>query len=143
MNVWSEKSLKKLNTCEKDLITLANEVLKIHDCSVKQGHRTKEEQDEYFNHGTSKVEWPNSKHNSLPSKAIDLAPYKKGDSPYDMENVLFFAGIVIAVADRLYRNGLMTHKVRWGGNWSTKADDKFAFDEKNGFFDGIHFELKD
>lgn len=140
MNKWSNKSLTKLKTCHQDLITLANEVLKIHDCSVFEGHRTKEKQDEYFNNGTSRVKFPNSKHNKQPSMAIDLAPYKPGADPYDMENVLFFAGIVVAVADRLYRSGLMTHKLRWGGNWSTKADHPFAFDT-NRFFDGIHFEL--
>jgi hypothetical protein len=76
--------------------------------------------------------------------AIDLAPYKPNMDPYDMENVLYFAGIVMATAARLYAAGLMTHKLRWGGTWSSKADYPFVFDNPNrNFFDGIHFELED
>lgn len=140
MNKWSQKSKDKLNTCHPDLILIANEVLRVHDCSVFEGHRTQEKQDEYYNNGTSKVKYPNGKHNSIPSMAIDLAPYKKGADPYDMENVLYFAGIVMSTAANLYRQGLITHKLKWGGSWSTQLDATFAFD-RGGFFDGIHFEL--
>lgn len=144
---WSSKSRARLDTCHHDLQTLANAVLEIHDCSVFEGYRDEETQNKYFNAGTSKVQFPNGKHNVQPSMAIDLAPYKAGMDPYDMENVLYFAGIVMAVAASLYADGRMTHKLRWGGNWSTKADAAFAFDVtkpngRKGFFDGIHFELR-
>ena len=143
MASWSEKSKKKLDTCHPDLIAIANEVLSIHDCSVFEGYRDQETQDRYYANGTSKVKYPMGKHNKTPSMAIDLAPYKSGDDPYDMENVLYFSGIVMAVADQLYKEGRITHKLRWGGNWSSKADSKFAFDKQpKGFFDGIHFELE-
>lgn len=141
-NKWSEKSKKKLDTCHPDLIMIANEVLKIHDCSVFEGYRDEETQNRYYEKGTSRVKYPMGKHNKNPSMAIDLAPYKKGADPYDMENVLYFAGVVMAVSANLYRQGLITHKLRWGGTWSTKADYPFVFDNPNrSFFDGIHFEL--
>ena len=138
---WSVKSRAKLDTCHKDIQRIANEVLKIHDCSVFEGFRDEETQNKYFRNKTSKVKFPNGKHNVLPSMAIDLAPYKRGDDPYDMENVLFFAGIVVGIANKLYMEGKINHFLRWGGTWSIVPDDKFAFDKENGFFDGIHFEL--
>lgn len=148
MAKWSSKSQAKLDTCHIDIQRIANEVLKIHDCSVFEGFRDEETQNKYYRNKTSKVMFPNGKHNVLPSMAIDLAPYKRGDDPYDMENVLFFAGIVNTVAYRLYVDGKISHQLKWGGNWSTEADTPFAFDVtkpngKKGFFDGIHFELVD
>jgi len=140
MRKWSTKSKSKLDTCHPDLILIANEVLKIHDCSVFEGHRGEEKQNKYYDAGTSSVRFPNGKHNVMPSKAIDLAPYKRGDNPYDMENVLFFAGVVMAIAHKLYEEGKISHKLKWGGSWRVEADAVFAFD-RNGFYDGIHFEL--
>lgn len=142
MNKWSKTSKKRLDTCHPDLIVLANRVLQIHDCTVVAGFRDKKTQDKYFKDGTSKVKWPKGKHNKNPSQAIDLGPYKKGASLYDMENVLYFAGIVMATADMLYSYGKMEHKLKWGGTWSAKADYPFTFDNpRRSFFDGIHFEL--
>lgn len=139
-NSWGAKSKEQYNTAHRDLQLIADTVLAIHDCSFMQGHRDEKTQNTYFQNKTSSVKWPNSKHNSLPSMAMDLAPYIKGENPYDMERVLFFAGIVIAVADMLYKQGKITHKLKWGGSWSTEANATFAFD-RNGFYDGIHFEL--
>jgi peptidoglycan L-alanyl-D-glutamate endopeptidase CwlK len=139
-NAWGRKSKEQYDTAHPDLQLIADTVLQIHDCSFKQGHRDQATQDKYFNNGTSKVKWPNGKHNKTPSQAMDLAPYIKGENPYDMERVLFFAGIVMAVADMLYSQGKISHKLKWGGSWRTEANAVFAFD-RNGFFDGIHFEL--
>jgi peptidoglycan L-alanyl-D-glutamate endopeptidase CwlK len=142
MNKWSERSKKRLNQCHPDLIKIANTVLSIHDCTVIEGHRGEKRQNEYYKNGTSKVKFPNGKHNKKPSMAIDLAPYKYGMDYYDMENVLYFAGIVMAVAEMLHARGDTEHELRWGGTWSTRADHPFVFDNpKRSFFDGIHFEL--
>ena len=45
------------------------------DFSVICVHRGKDEQDEAFSGGVSTKEWPNSRHNKIPSSAMDLAPY--------------------------------------------------------------------
>jgi peptidoglycan L-alanyl-D-glutamate endopeptidase CwlK len=47
-----------------------------------------------------------------------------------------FAGYVVGIADRLYEQGLMTKKVRWGGDW-----DKDWEASDNTFDDFPHFEL--
>lgn len=146
MNKWGKRSLLHYKTLHPDLQLFADEVLKIHDCSIFQGFRDEETQNKYFENGTSHVIWPNSKHNRNPSLAIDLAPYIPNEDPYDMERVLYFAGICRTVADQLYRDNLIAHEIIWGGTWSTKADAKFMFDVikpngRKGFFDGIHWEL--
>ncbi len=107
---------------------------------TEKGTDLKETQNKYFKNGTSRVKFPNSKHNQMPSMAIDLAPYIKGGDPYDFERSLFLAGIVRGVADRLYQQGLMAHRLKWGGSWDNLANATFAFDRK-GFYDGIHHEL--
>ena len=75
MAEFSQKSLARLGTCHGDLQRLFMEVVKTHDCSVLCGHRGKDEQDEAYALGHSKAQWPDSKHNSLPSHAVDVAPW--------------------------------------------------------------------
>lgn len=143
MRSWSERSRKRLESCHTELQLLANEVLQIHDCSVITGHRGKEDQNRMYAEGKSKLKWPNGKHNSYPSMAIDLAPYVDGVEPWDLKYSLYFAGIVLGVADILYKQDMMQHNVRWGGNWSVIRDGKAgARTFKNTpFYDGLHFEL--
>jgi hypothetical protein len=45
------------------------------DFKILCGHREEKEQNEAFNKGNSKLKWPQSKHNSLPSLAVDIAPF--------------------------------------------------------------------
>jgi peptidoglycan L-alanyl-D-glutamate endopeptidase CwlK len=47
-----------------------------------------------------------------------------------------FAGWVMCVAMRLFEKGKITHKLRWGGDWSMDW-----YTEDQSFFDGVHFEL--
>ena len=67
--------MAKLRTCDYRLQMLFEEVVKHYDCTILQGHRDKATQDAYFEAKKSKVKWPNSKHNSNPSLAVDVAPY--------------------------------------------------------------------
>lgn len=137
MNKFSKKSKKRLATCHEDLQTLANAVIQVHDCTVVCGYRDEQAQNEAYYKGASKLKFPDGKHNRMPSIAIDLGPYLAGHKIlYDREQVLHFAGIVLGIADQLYRNGKMAHKIRWGGDWD--SDNNF---KEHSFFDGIHFEL--
>jgi peptidoglycan L-alanyl-D-glutamate endopeptidase CwlK len=83
-------SRARLLTCHPDLIrfvsALADDVDAglvpgVSDISVACGHRNKADQDREFAEGDSKLEWPKSKHNSLPSRAVDvwLYPVSWGD----------------------------------------------------------------
>lgn len=134
MPSFSKTSVERLNTCDQRLVTLFNEVVKHYDCTILCGVRSKEEQDEAFRTGKSKLKWPNSKHNVLKpdqkSKAVDVAPY-----PIDWNNkdaFYHFAGFVRAIAAQ---QGI---KIRWGGDW----DGDFNLKNQT-FFDLPHFELVD
>lgn len=130
MAQFSQKSLYRLNTSHKDLQRLFLEVIKHYDCSVLCGFRPELEQNEAYRTGMSKLKWPNSKHNSNPSRAIDVAPYPINWK--DREGFVHFAGFVKGIASQ------MGIKIRWGGDFN--GDLNFKNDL---LFDGPHFELVD
>jgi peptidoglycan L-alanyl-D-glutamate endopeptidase CwlK len=71
----SKRSLNNLSQCHPDLQKIAHEAIKEFDFVVICGHRGEKAQNEAFAKGTSKVRWPNSKHNKTPSLAFDACPY--------------------------------------------------------------------
>lgn len=73
--------------------------------------------------------------------AIDIMPYKGKSNAFsgkikDNARFYFMAGIVFAITEELYEQNLITHKIRWGGDW----DSNTLFDD-NSFDDLPHFEL--
>ncbi len=72
---FSGRSLEKLNTCDLSLQLLFLSVVQSFDCTVVCGYRKKHAQNKAFKQGFSGVEYPNSKHNTIPSSAIDVYPY--------------------------------------------------------------------
>lgn len=109
MYEFSKSSKEKLATCHPKLQLIANEVAKEANCTVLCGYRTKEEQDEVFRSGKSKVKWPKGRHNTLPSRAMDLVPFPV--KWLDEKSFIAFSNIVKTVAARL---GI---KIVWGGDW--------------------------
>lgn len=128
MAKFSKRSKEKLNTCDIRLQRLFSKVVKHFDCTILQGHRGEEEQQEYFETGRSKLQFPESKHNKTPSLAADVAPYPINWK--DKERFYYFAGFVKAMAIE------MKMKIRWGGDW----DSDTMIDDQT-FFDLPHFEL--
>ena len=129
MPKFSKTSKDRLITCEEELQTLFNEVVKYFDCSVLVGYRGRNEQDTAYESGHSKVKWPNGKHNQKPSVAVDVAPYPIDWD--DRERFIYFGGFVKGCA---FRMGI---PLRWGGDWD---NDTQLTDNK--FDDLVHFELK-
>lgn len=128
MPQFSKASLGKLSTCHLDLQRLMHAVIKRTDITILCGHRGEKEQNEAFRKGNSKLKFPKSKHNSRPSRAVDIAPH-----PIDWNNHQRFrdaAKIVLEEAKKL------NISVRWGGDWD---GDGQTSDEK--FVDMPHFEL--
>ena len=134
-NKYSILSLARLKECHRDLQVVFTEVLPYFDHSIICGHRGEQEQDTAFESGFSKVKYPNSKHNSYPSMAMDAVPYPIDWN--DTNRMIFFAGFVIATAKRLKKEGLITHEIRWGGDWDRDTELR-----DNRFQDFPHFELK-
>jgi len=98
-------SRRELGTCHPKLQMLIQEVdkrlVKRHllDLSVICGHRGEADQEKAFANGKSTKHWPDSKHNELPSCAVDVAPYPIDWS--DRERFGILAGYILAVADDL------------------------------------------
>lgn len=133
MPKFSRKSKDKLDTCHTDLQRLFSEVVKTYDCTIIQGHRTLEEQEELYRQGLSQLKGGKSKHNKNPSYAVDVAPYHKQNPNIDWNctgNFYLFAGYVLGMAQK------MNIKIRWGGSWDGSNDIR-----KNKFNDLVHFEL--
>lgn len=128
MNKFSNQSLIRLDSADERLQVIFTKVLHIIDCTIIEGHRDKELQNEYFRTGKSKVEYPNGKHNEIPSMAVDVAPYPINWN--DKKRFYYFAGIVKAVAFE------MGYKLRWGGDWDNDND----LNDQT-FMDLVHFEL--
>jgi hypothetical protein len=117
------------------------------DWLILCGWRNQQDQHAAFLAGTSKVDWPNSKHNKtrikldkfyeehtekilLPaSLAVDLSPYPY-DAGKDRERLYIVAGYAMALADRL------GYKIRIGADWD---GDLQTIDQK--LHDPWHFEL--
>jgi len=130
MNKWGSGSLRALASADPRWRVVADTVLQIKDHSVIQGHRGQEEQDEYFRTERSKVQWPNSKHNTFPSLAIDVQPYPRPWKESDLrEELCYLAGLYVGVGATLALN------IRWGGTWSGSMSE-------NKFDDLFHLELR-
>jgi len=131
---YSSTSQERLATCHPDLREIFAEVIQHFDNTIIEGHRSRERQNRLQREGKSQVRWPNSKHNSYPSMAVDAIPYPIDWN--DRERMTLFAGYVIGVADQLFDLGRINHRVRWGGDWSMDTEVK-----DNRFDDLVHFEI--
>jgi peptidoglycan L-alanyl-D-glutamate endopeptidase CwlK len=125
---YSNRSATKLAECDERIQKVFNTVIETVDNTILVGHRNESDQEEMYDQGKSQVQWPDSKHNSSPSKAVDVAPYPIDWE--DRERFTLFAGYVLGVAEN------MGIKLRWGGDWD--RDFKTA---DNSFDDLVHFEL--
>jgi peptidoglycan L-alanyl-D-glutamate endopeptidase CwlK len=134
MPSFGKSSRARLDTCDPRIVEIFEEVIKHIDCSILEGRRDKDTQNELFRQGKSKLQWPDSKHNVVDpsdlSKAIDCVPYPIDWN--DWNRFYHFCGLVQAVA-------LMKgYKLRSGLDW----DQDYDFSDQS-FNDAPHFELVD
>lgn len=122
----SNTSKKRLSTCDEKIQKVIKEAIKTSpiDFGVSEGHRTLEKQQAYYRDGKSTLNGidKKSRHQSMPSEAIDLYAYDKG-AKWDEKSLTLLAGHILGTANRLGVD------LVWGGNWKT-------------FKDMPHFELK-
>lgn len=127
---YSKTSRARLYTCHPKIIKLFESLAEDYNITIVCGHRTEEEQNEAYANEKSQVKWPNGKHNTFPSRAIDAMLYPLMWE--DTGRCHMFAGVVLERARAL---GI---KIRWGGDWDS---DWTATDER--FRDLVHFELEE
>jgi peptidoglycan L-alanyl-D-glutamate endopeptidase CwlK len=132
MPKFGRKSNINLNSAHPELQRLFREIVKTYDCSVLWGHRTEQQQNEMYLAipPVTKVQWPDSKHNAVPSLAVDVAPWIDGSVSFEPRQCYHFAGYVQATADRL---GI---SITCGADWDR---DNNVNDQT--FRDIIHFQL--
>ena len=111
---FGKRSQERLNTCHNDLQKICNEAIKIYDFTIICGHRGEEAQNEAYNTGASNAKFGQSKHNKVPSEAIDVAPYPIDWN--DTERFARLAGIIQAVA---FEENI---PIRWGGDFKNLKD---------------------
>lgn len=130
MYKFGKTSKKNLDTLCLPLQHILNMAIRTYDFSILEGHRDKEKQDRYFKEGKSKLKFPDSKHNSLPSHAVDIAPYPIDWN--DRERFVYLAGIIKGIGHALGYN------IRWGGDFNMNNDLK-----DQSFNDLPHFEIRE
>ena len=139
MSSYGITSTGRLKTCHDDLKLIFNTVAERYNNTVICGHRNEPAQTIAFDMGLSQLKFPNSKHNVFPSMAIDAGPYFPELRNLDWKDhkaFAYFAGYVKRVAEDLLERKLITHRLRWGGDWD---GDGRTLDET--FLDLVHFEL--
>ena len=129
---WSRRSRERLATCDPDLILLFEEALSDPMCpsdmTVVCGHRGKAEQNAAYARGASKLRYPKSRHNSMPSMAVDVAPYIDGGISWSWPHYYPLAGHIKRVWSRLKDEGRVSGALVWGGDWTR-------------FKDGAHWQI--
>lgn len=130
---FGKTSQMKLYTVHPDLEIIMGDALDtgIMDFSIIEGHRRQVEQNKYYDLGKSRVKFPDGKHNKIPSKAVDAAPFINGKVSWNRLHCCVLAGIILACAAK---RGI---KLRWGGNWDMDGEPITDQD----FQDLVHFEL--
>ena len=121
---WSARSAGRLATCHPVLIALMDAAIETSPCdmTITCGHRTKREQDEVFNNGRSKVQWPNSKHNKMPALAVDVVPYVNGGPSWDWPYIHPLADHIKSVWAALPAEMTDGWRLEWGGDWRSFRD---------------------
>jgi len=122
---FGKRSKERLKGVDERLVNVANELVKIMDCTVLEGLRTKERQSKLIAEGKSKTKY--SKH--IEGKAIDIAPYPIDWE--DRERFHYMGGMARGIGHAL---GVT---VRWGGDWDSDGEIK-----DNNFDDLVHIELR-
>jgi len=154
MPAFSENSKSKLATADARLQLVMNKAIEFYDFSVVCGTRSKEAQDVAFSSGVSKVRYPHSKHNTLPSLAVDIYPYHPryksltedaivikriteatGRTPTRARAFILEEYCMMAQAVKIAAK-LVGVELRWGGDWDSDLD---RLDQT--FDDLAHFEL--
>jgi peptidoglycan L-alanyl-D-glutamate endopeptidase CwlK len=121
-HVFGKRSEAALATCHPDLVAVARRALQLTtiDFGVTEGHRGEKAQEAAFAAGRSKLHFDKSKHNRMPSEALDVVPW-----PVNWSDARLFREIALAFKAAARELGIA---IKWGGDFKT-------------FVDPPHFEL--
>jgi hypothetical protein len=134
MRRWGKRSEKVYLELDERLQRVLGRALReVADISLITGHRDQAKQNGFFLSGHSKTPWPRSKHNKMPSLAVDLQPYPMPSRKEKLwASLAYIAGRIIQIG---VEEGVA---LRWGGDWDGDGD----LTDQN-FDDLFHIEIKD
>lgn len=115
MPTFGTTSKKHYDTLHGDWQAILDEAIKHYDFSIIWGHRGMAAQNKAFNDGFSTKRWPQSRHNILPSEAVDVTPYPDIFKASDEEFYLLATHIFQAASK-------LNIPIRWGGHWTRPRD---------------------
>lgn len=131
---FSKTSLEKLDNVHNDLETVMRFSIidSPYDFGITYGYRSPEEQNNLYQKGRTGpgtiVTYCDgytrkSKHNYKPSQAVDIICYDEDGKPtWDEKYYKSVATHILDVADRLYEDNKIEHKIVWGGVWEKLKD---------------------
>lgn len=114
MPAFSQKSKDKLLTCDQRLQDICSELIKEIDFTILCGHRGESDQNLAFSLGKSRAKFGQSKHNSLPSMAVDIAPY-----PVDWDDLDRFRDLAEKFCKIAVEKNI---NIKWGGDFTKLVD---------------------
>jgi hypothetical protein len=130
MPKFSSESFKKLKECHEDLQEIMFEAILYMDFKVTCGHRGKAAQDKAYAEGASTKKYPNSNHNTIPSRSVDIDPW-----PVDFTNIQRYRDLGFFVMGIAAAQG---KDIIWGADW----DHDYKINPKPGtLVDWGHFEV--
>ena len=92
MPKFGSRSKERLDTCDKRIQDIFFYVVQHFDCTVLEGHRSEGRQNSLFEAGRSQLRYPAGRHNTQPSRAVDVVPYPIDWN--DRERFHYFSGFV-------------------------------------------------
>jgi peptidoglycan L-alanyl-D-glutamate endopeptidase CwlK len=95
---YGRRSLEHKKTLHPDLQTILDDAIEIVDLSVLCGYRGELEQNIAYDAGRSKLRFPESDHNRMPSRAMDTGIHPINWE--DREAFMYMQGILRGIAHR-------------------------------------------
>lgn len=133
MYKFSKRSMLRMQGVHPELILIMTESIRVSpiDFGIPPdgGVRTAERQNEMFNDITIKTHcdgYDLKSNHQIPEgekwgEAVDIFAYLNGKASWDKYHLAIIAGVILSTADRLYRTGRISIKIRWGGTFASKT----------------------
>jgi len=119
MAKFGKSSLKRLKSIDIKLQTILLEAIELTDFSVISGYRGEREQNELVLKGFSQLNFPRSKHNKVPSQAVDIAPWNSELKGIDWNDIESFKHLAYIIKEIAHKHDV---KLIWGGDWESFKD---------------------
>ena len=135
---FSDRSNERKEGVDNQLDMVFREAIKVSPVDFgipgHGGKRTDGEQNELFIKGLSKCDGFEVRSNHQDGKALDFYAFVNGKASWRPHHLSMVAGAIMTTANRLYNEGMINIKLKWGG--------EFGSDELDGW-DMPHIEIKE